>query len=452
MSLTLPQKQALKVIGLLACGNLLALYARTLTLHPYKWWTTKSVGCREGRDKLPTRANDVATFLWELQQEALNKGSSLRFDWTNLPPITPLGQAIDRSQSQCLNESAVKEHGPQHIVHFELLIYGMGSDMHTWMDPLCHAVENNKVLITGGKKWQWNDEELCTIEFQRKMALKADDWPAPGIPMFWDVPDHSSLWCYFGWHESALRCPPGTLAWNASVVDYGMDWERYTCHKITEKYGRRGMHAAVAEWLFQNVSQLVIKEAERQIREEAFPLPFNGTATLSNNDDTCTDTFQRWIGMPDADSLITVHIRWGDKASEMELVSLDEVINATISLLTPDELSGRKVVHIYLATEDPAALLAFKEAATQRGWQVHASGPTNPVAGAFKMIASAKLSKGRAGLESLAALLIALEANRYVLSRGSNWSRLIDELRKAVVDSRCGDCTKMIDLRDFEWR
>ena len=63
------------------------------------------------------------------------------------------------------------------------------------------------------------------------------------------------------------------------------------------------------------------------------------------------------------------------------------------------------------------------------------------------MISAAYASQGRAGLQSLAALLISLEANRYVLARGSNWSRLIDELRKSIVDSRCGNCTKMIDLR-----
>lgn len=42
-------------------------------------------------------------------------------------------------------------------------------------------------------------------------------------------------------------------------------------------------------------------------------------------------------------------------------------------------------------------------------------------------------SKGAAGLESLTTLLVALEADNYVLSTDSNWSRLVDELRRSIV-------------------
>ena len=65
------------------------------------------------------------------------------------------------------------------------------------------------------------------------------------------------------------------------------------------------------------------------------------------------------------------------------------------------------------------------------------------------MPALARSSRGRAGLESLASLLVSLESNRYVLCLGSNWSRLINELRATVVDYRCRNCTKMLNLRDL---
>jgi hypothetical protein len=48
-------------------------------------------------------------------------------------------------------------------------------------------------------------------------------------------------------------------------------------------------------------------------------------------------------------------------------------------------------------------------------------------------------------------LLVALEANYFVLTTASNWSRLMNELRKNVLDPSCGDCTRMIDLRPGEW-
>ena len=34
-------------------------------------------------------------------------------------------------------------------------------------------------------------------------------------------------------------------------------------------------------------------------------------------------------------------VRWGDKASEMDLLSIDEVVDAFLNLSTPDELSGK---------------------------------------------------------------------------------------------------------------
>ena len=185
----------------------------------------------------------------------------------------------------------------------------------------------------------------------------------------------SALWCYFGWHESGLRCPPGTISWeNPTFYADGSRWQSYQCNEYHQEYGRAGVLSAVAEWLFQNVSQLVIREAERQI-QEAFPIPVINSTIITNPvtrvttnqitmpTSTTVGGFQRWPGLPKSDSLITVHIRWGDKAREMKLVALEEIINGTKSLLTEDELAGRKVVHIYVATEDPQALDQFHKAA-----------------------------------------------------------------------------------------
>ena len=88
-------------------------------------------------------------------------------------------------------------------------------------------------------------------------------------------------------------------------------------------------------------------------------------------------------------------------------------------------------------------------------WVVHSSCPKITIeneenARDVRMMDTAYNSKGKAGLQSLGALLIAMEVNRYILTTGSNWSRLINELRNSVVDSRCGNCTKMVDLREGE--
>jgi hypothetical protein len=80
------------------------------------------------------------------------------------------------------------------------------------------------------------------------------------------------------------------------------------------------------------------------------------------------------------------------------------------------------------------------------------------------------------GRHSLIALLIAMEAKHYVLTTGSNWSRLINELRLAILEAKCKEssdsgsgsgsdrsseeatrspCTTMIDLMkgdSIDWR
>jgi len=48
----------------------------------------------------------------------------------------------------------------------------------------------------------------------------------------------------------------------------------------------------------------------------------------------------------------------------------------------------------------------------------------------------------------MVALLLALSARYHVLTTASTWSRLIDNLRRNVLDRRCGGgCTDAIDLR-----
>ena len=60
---------------------------------------------------------------------------------------------------------------------------------------------------------------------------------------------------------------------------------------------------------------------------------------------------------------------------------------------------------------------------------------------------SAYESRGRAGLQSLGALLNNPRRISTFWLHNISWSRLINELRKSVVDSHCGNRTKMIDLR-----
>ena len=63
----------------------------------------------------------------------------------------------------------------------------------------------------------------------------------------------------------------------------------------------------------------------------------------------------------------------------------------------------------------------------------------------------AKKMDGKPGLIALGSLLVAMEANDFVLTTGSNWSRLINELHRNVLDPRCNNCTRLIDLLHGEY-
>jgi hypothetical protein len=192
------------------------------------------------------------------------------------------------------------------------------------------------------------------------------------------------------------------------------------------------------EYLFARVSSLVIQEAERQLNL----------------------VFKQGIP-PD---LITVQIRWGDKQKEMKLVPAHDYVNCVQQILdrrnnpsSSSSSSSSSAVSVYLATEDPKAVEAFRHAAPKE-WTIHVDqyfhdmlplrNETNVYNQGPK---TARATNGRAGLVALGSLLVAMEANDFVLTTASNWSRLMNELRKNVLDPQCNKCTTMVDLKYGEW-
>ncbi|KAL3945114.1 MAG: hypothetical protein SGBAC_000782 [Bacillariaceae sp.] len=180
------------------------------------------------------------------------------------------------------------------------------------------------------------------------------------------------------------------------------------------------------ELLFGQVSPHVVEEAKRQ-----HFLVFRGSQTPSN--------------------LITVHIRWGDKNREMKLLSIQQYMNAIQQLI---QERSRPTVNIFLATEDPEAVQQFQQQAPA-DWKIyvdqfytellpHRNEEYNGVPKAATAL------EGRMGTIALGSLLVALEANEFVITTESNWSRLLNELRKSIVDPSCHGCTKAMDLKPIK--
>ena len=101
---------------------------------------------------------------------------------------------------------------------------------------------------------------------------------------------------------------------------------------------------------------------------------------------------------------------------------------------------------VFVTTEDPTALEAFRHASPP-GWKIYTYAPaTANVTYTNKRspMADARESEGSAGLHSIVALVLSMEAVGYVLTTNSNWSRMIDELRQAR--RRPVDSTILTDL------
>lgn len=344
----------------------------------------------------PAQKSDSNTTL--LLPKAFGK---LRHDWSHHPPLSRFARAIEAHQSNCSL--------PFNTFHLDNS-FGIGSHIALWSQAICNSMEAGFRLRTYNPTWLWLDKTFCSQA----------------------VAEKSPWLCYLPGAEFKCGCektPPHTI--NASDP---RDLKRHQCALLKGKGEEilREFRAASTEFLFHRVSPLVIQEAQRQVG-----LLFGAEGT--------------------PDDLITVHVRWGDKFWEMPnrtLVAVETYMDAISRLLLGTQGHNR-TANIYLATEDPRAYREFQNA-TPAGWNVYFDRTVEelhrfrPPKGNRASHMSLN-SKGRAGLAGLASLLVAMEAKLFVLTTKSNWSRVIDHLRKNVIDPRCNDCTKMVDLVSGVW-
>lgn len=323
----------------------------------------------------------------------------LRYDWTNLPVQSALAKRMVDHQENC--NLPLANFGYRNR-------FGLGSDIHLWGQAICNGMEENKRVRTVAP-WIFVDEEECDL----------------------NVTKGSSMLCYFP--ASELLCDEDrTTAEKEEIKHWLGNPKKHTimhnCSSVLEEggFGISDVRTATLEYLFRSVSPVLIKEGERQLNL-VFP-----------------------DGVPE--KLITVHIRWGDKGKEMELVSIEQYIIGIHKILG-ERKSETIAPNIYLATEDPKAYAEFKEKAPL-SWKVHVDQYFFDMLGYREKEnvynqgpKTSKQTQGRAGLVALGSLLVAMEADDFVLTTASNWSRLMNELRKNVVDPRCNNCTTMVDLR-----
>ena len=79
--------------------------------------------------------------------------NNLRFDWTNLEPLSDLAKNISHHQSKLCNLP---------IWNYEHLPAGLGSNLHVWSQALFVAMENNARIRTL-LPWLQVDEQKCFL-------------------------------------------------------------------------------------------------------------------------------------------------------------------------------------------------------------------------------------------------------------------------------------------------
>eukprot|EP00854_Cymbomonas_tetramitiformis_P006670 gene6670-7985_t len=311
----------------------------------------------------------------------------LSVDWSGAWPLTPLAAQIRDAQSSCERTHSVS-----------LMSVGLGASYHIWSQALCNALEQNMTLTIGPGEWPWRDPQFC---------------PEEGA-------EHFS--CYFPGITACLDDGSRSLPYNWDVQK-GFFWDSTPNH--CEKWMPNtwpqpfpflhAFRAASVEYLFSHLSPRLLHLAEKAAFAVFGP-----------------------AGVPK--KLITVHIRWGDKAIEMNLKPIAEYIRAVQLLIRDNRIQSPSV---YIITEDKRALGAFLEEAPS-DWSIftypaalmitkvaNASDPAqSPMAGASE-------SSGALGTESMIGLLLGMEGRYFVLTTRSNWSQLINELRTHILEARC---------------
>ncbi len=348
-------------------------------------------------------------------QSAANCGR-LRRNWLWNPPLSAYAKQIEAHQSNCSIPLATH--------HFDNT-FGLGSHLVLWSQAMCNGMELQYRMRSHAPEWLWLDKEHCDMQ-QSSLSPLLCYFPA------------SEYKCNDRVQHSAIVREHRGLATLPNITDPRETQNWCALAKESEE-SKTMIRAASTEYLFQKLSPLVIREAKRQIG-----IIFPGGIV--------------------PDDLVTVHIRWGDKFWEMDLPPIQEYIdavNAVLSGMTSIDnrptftIQNATTANIYLATEDPKAYHEFM-AAKPDGWNVYADitlleiDAFRPPKG-NRASWAARNTNGRAGLVALASLLVAMEADMFVLTTKSNWSTLMNHLRTNIVDPRCNNCTTMIDLRPGGW-
>eukprot|EP00977_Amphora_coffeiformis_P026251 scaffold25177_cov169-Amphora_coffeaeformis.AAC.2 len=362
----------------------------------------------------------------------------LRLDWEHLEPVSKLAREFVATANNC--SASPPNHSK--LMYLDMQPGGLGSRLFYYTYAMCLAHREGGVrlympqFIFADPTVAWTNRE--SVSAMNAIFTKLE-LPCPG-------------------DEQLARAQQEQRAYikgrDPNLFDIYKLWHHRrktnVCESLLERPGYKGVYsnldvpASSIEAMFTaGLSPLIVEEARRQ-----HALVFGAR------------------GAPPSEQLICVHVRWGDKGTEMELVDISEYIAAVYEIAHAQGLAPHET-HVFLATEDPAAVQAFQDAMDEE-WNLYIDQfykDMLPFRNNETQVVADVAIEGHAstGLLAFGSLLVAMEANHFVLTSASNWSKLMNSLRRTVIRSTCPggftepsrvnndvqqkDCTSALDLR-----
>jgi hypothetical protein len=176
--------------------------------------------------------------------------------------------------------------------------------------------------------------------------------------------------------------------------------------------------------------------AVRALRQDALLLQLASAASPGSSEGggapliTAADA----LTIPLPPGMIHAHVRHGDKHTEMELQGTSVYTAAAIAVREQQPLLLRRI--LLVSTEDASVITEAQDILVKDGWSViHYAIPRSNIGQPSQQIADlGPLRAANTTRTHLQQLLWAMEADAWISTRGSNWNRLIDELRCIWVD------------------
>jgi len=156
---------------------------------------------------------------------------------------------------------------------------------------------------------------------------------------------------------------------------------------------------------------------------------------------------------------ISIHIRHGDKGKEVSLIDTGIFIAAAQGLEEENVLGLERFA--FISTEDPE-VIEFVSGSNGNREKIDIVPwtyawfdlPRHNSNGEVQLQMFSNIPRAVLTLSWFLQLLIALEADAWVGTRGSNWNRLLDELRCVWVPKCSGtfvEAGKIEDIEDYQW-